>query len=30
MILQRNYSANSQAVKVSAATMIDDALRIGQ
>jgi len=30
MILQRNYSANSQAVKVAAATMIDDALRIGQ
>jgi len=30
MILQRNYSANSQAVKISAATLIDDALRIGQ
>ena len=30
MILQRNYSANSQAVKITAATMIDDALRIGQ
>jgi hypothetical protein len=30
MTLQRLYTANSQAVKVEAATIVDDAIRIGQ
>ena len=30
MTLQRQYTANSQAVKVEAATIVDDAIRIGQ
>ena len=29
MVLQRNYSAASQATKVQVATLIDDTLRIG-
>ncbi len=30
MTLQRLYTANSQAVKIEAATLVDDAIRIGQ
>ena len=30
MTLQRQYTAASQAVKVEAATIVDDAIRIGQ
>jgi flagellar hook-basal body protein len=30
MTLQRLYSANSQAVKIEAATIVDDAIRLGQ
>jgi hypothetical protein len=30
MVLQRAYSAASQATKVQVATLVDDTLRIGQ